>query len=206
MWDSSFLLIWMKFVHDNSPIEPYPEPGSLFWNPKLTQLGPRYLQILTDFHMRSDVGFWAWLVTSADPCACKRSRETLLNLTRLGKVFPWPTSRAFISRGWNGIQAWHQAKRTSPWTLERALKPDADTICSKPSSDFSSSHMSGDVELCCLIDFSELCAWTFAHWNLPWTWEPALKPDVDTTCVKSPQDLNQFPYAKWCGTLELYAC
>ena len=103
----------MNCVHGNSPTGPYRKPGSLLWNPVLTQLAQRYLKISIDVHMRVD------------------------------------------------------------------------------------------VELLILVDFNELRAWQLAHWTLPWIWEPALKPEADTTCAKRSWDFSRFPCARRCGTLSL---
>ena len=42
-------------VHESSPTEPYPTPGSLLGNPMLTHLAPRDPKVLVDSNMPSDV-------------------------------------------------------------------------------------------------------------------------------------------------------
>ena len=66
----------------------------------LTQFAPRDLKILVTFHMRGDVGFWIWLITTTNSCTRKRSREIFLNLVGPGGFFAWSVSRTCISRGW----------------------------------------------------------------------------------------------------------
>ena len=50
----------MNCVHEGSPIEPYPESGTLLRNPMLTQIAPRDLTISVGLPIRSDVGLFVF--------------------------------------------------------------------------------------------------------------------------------------------------